>query len=176
MSIRPLKSLPDAPDGPPRGSRHSWYTTAAKACSPAHDWATEAASEGRSVRTSGAELADRRVRSGQKGPAHGSAESALCAECLIAALLGRSLSVIARSEGDTAWEEVGSTPSPPELRRYRYPRRSILGRFCTYLGRPPVPARDVVPGSRNAGLPQRRRAHAARPGDLGDSPGGRMAR
>jgi hypothetical protein len=38
---------------------------------------------------------------------------------------------------------VGSTPSPPELRRYRYPRRSILGRFCTYLGRPPVPARDV---------------------------------
>ena len=34
------------------------------------------------------------------------------AECLIAALLGRSLSVIARSEGDTAWrlsiEEEGA--------------------------------------------------------------------
>ena len=26
-------------------------------------------------------------------------------------------------------------PSPPEPRRYRYPRRSILGRFYTYLGR-----------------------------------------
>src|SRR5712672_4478211 len=32
----------------------------------------------------------------------------------------------------------------------------------------PVPARDVVPGRRDAGLPERRRADAARPGNLGD--------
>ena len=34
-------------------------------------------------------------------------------------------------------------PSPPEPRRYRYPRRSILGRFYTYLGRSRVFAEKI---------------------------------